>query len=89
MAWTRKHQRGADQARERLDPLAERLALIREGELRAMRRERLGDAPGDRVVIRDPHDQSALALHQTLHESHHTFRFTWSRSRSPITHPPA
>ena len=50
-----------------LTRLAERLALIGEGELGAVRGQRLGDAPGDRVVVGDPHDQAALALHQSRH----------------------
>jgi hypothetical protein len=29
--------------------------------------QRLGNAPGDGMVVRDPHDQAALALHQPCH----------------------
>ena len=47
--------------------LAERVALIGEGQFRAVRRQRLGDTPSDRVVIGDAHDQAALALHQLGH----------------------
>ncbi len=57
----------ADRLRQRLDALAQRLALIGEGELGALRGERLGNAPGDRVVVGDAHDQPALALHQSGH----------------------
>ena len=57
----------ADRFGERLDPPAERLALVGEGELRAVRGERPGDAPGDRMVVGDPHHQAALALHQLRH----------------------
>ena len=46
---------------------AERLALVGEGERRALRGERARDAPGDRVIVGDPHDQPALALHQLRH----------------------
>src|SRR5262249_59223372 len=56
-----------DRLRERHDPLAERLALIGKREHRTVRGERAGDPPGDRVVVGDPHDQPALALHQRLH----------------------
>ena len=48
-------------SRQRLDALAERVALIGEGELGAVRGERPGDAPGDRMVVGDAHDQPALA----------------------------
>ena len=59
-----QHQFDAERFRQRLDALAERLALIGEGELGALRGQRLGDAPGDRMIIGDAHDQAALALHQ-------------------------
>ncbi len=54
----------ADAGRQRLDALAERLALIGEGEFRTMRGERLGDAPGNRILVRDPHDEAALSGHE-------------------------
>src|ERR1700676_2227191 len=56
-----------ERLRQRLDAFAERLALIGEGELGAMRCEHLGDAPSDRVIVGDAHNQAALALHQSLH----------------------
>ena len=40
---------------------------IGEGELGAVRGERLGDAPGDRVIVGDAHHQAALAFHQFGH----------------------
>ena len=55
----------ADLLGERLDPLLQRVALIGEGELGALRVAGLGDAPGDRPVVGDPHDQAALAAHET------------------------
>ena len=55
----------ADLLRERLDPLLQRIALIGEGELGAVRVRGLGDAPGDRAVVGDAHDQAALAAHET------------------------
>jgi hypothetical protein len=45
-------------------PLGLRLALIGEGELGAMRLQRARDAPGDGMVVGDPHDEAATALHQ-------------------------
>ena len=60
-------QRGAERGGERLHAPAEMLALIGEGELRALRGERLGDAPGDRMIVGDAHDQAALAGHQAVH----------------------
>ena len=50
---------------ERLDPLLERVALVGEGEFGAVRARRLGDAPGDRAVVREPHDQAALSAQET------------------------
>ncbi len=58
---------GADRPRERLHALGERVALIGEGELGAVRREGARNAPGDRMVVGDPHDQAALAVHQIGH----------------------
>ena len=68
-------QRRAERLRQRLDAPAERLALIGEGERRAVRGERPGDAPGDRVVVGDPHDQPALALHQLRHATAYLPRY--------------
>ena len=89
----RQQQVGIDGLRQRLDAAAERLALIGEGERRAVRGERLRNAPGDRVVVGDPHDQPALALHQPRHVHHtpHVLRATrlrGSRDRL-VTHPAA
>ncbi len=56
---------------ERPHALAERLALIGEGELGALRVHRLGDAPGDGMVVGDPHDEAALARQQRLHGPGH------------------
>ena len=52
---------------QRLDAFAQRLALIGEGKLGALRSERFGNAPGNRMIIGDAHDQAALAFHQILH----------------------
>ena len=56
----------ADLGGERLDALLERFALVGEGDLGALVGEGLGDAPGDRVVVGDAHDEAALAGHQSL-----------------------
>ena len=48
------------------DTLPERLALVGESKLRAGNVQRLCDAPGDGAVVRDPHDEPALASHQSL-----------------------
>ena len=61
---TGQHELRAELSRQRLDALLERIALIGEGERRALRRRRLGDAPGDRAVVGHAHDQAALALHE-------------------------
>ncbi len=55
---------------QRLDPLLERIALIGEGKVRAMRAAGLGDAPGDRAVVGDTHDQAALAAHESRRVRH-------------------
>ena len=59
-------QRRAEAFGQRLDALAERLALIGEGEFRAFGGEGLGDAPGDGMIVGDAHDQAAFARHQAL-----------------------
>src|SRR5207302_8457592 len=42
---------------ERLDALAERLALIGKGQPGALAMQRLGDAPGEGAIIGDAHDE--------------------------------
>src|SRR5205085_375444 len=49
----------------RLDPLLERISLIGKSQFGAMRVRGLRDAPGDRAAVRYPHDEAALAAHQT------------------------
>ena len=58
---------GAERLRQRRHALAERLALIGEGEFRAVLAQGLGDAPGNGMVVGDAHDEAALSLHQTVH----------------------
>ena len=62
----RKHKVRTKLLGERGHALQDRLALIGEGELRAMLAELSGDAIGDRMVVGDPHHEAALALHQTF-----------------------
>ena len=50
---------------QRLDPLFQRVALVGEGQIGAMVAAGPGDAPGDRAIIGDAHDQPAFAAHQT------------------------
>ncbi len=69
----------ADLLRQRLDALLERIALIGEGELGALGAAGLGDAPGDRAVVGDPHDQAALAAHETRGFRHDCPRFAGIR----------
>ena len=61
---------GAQFGSERLDALLERIALVGEGELRALGGTGLGDTPGDGPVVGNPHDEAALASHQTLVIAH-------------------
>ena len=53
-----------DRFGQRHDTLQQRLALIGESKLRALVGAGLGDAPGDRPVVGDTHDEAALARHQ-------------------------
>ena len=58
------HQR-VDLLGERLDALFERIALVGQCKFGTVRTTRLGDSPGNRPVVGHPHDQAALAAHQT------------------------
>src|SRR5262249_18183947 len=69
---TGQHEVGIDRRRGWLDALSERPALRGESQLSAGRGNRLGYPPGDRVMVGDPHDQAALALHQFAHPATHT-----------------
>ena len=59
-----QHEIGAERLGQRHDALAERRRLVGEGKLGAVLGEALGDAPGDGMVVGDPHHQAALAAHQ-------------------------
>ena len=54
----------ADLLGQRLDAFLQRVALIGEGEFGAVRAAGFGDAPGERAMVRNPHDQAALAAHE-------------------------
>ena len=49
--------------RQNFIPLLERVALVGEGDLGTLCGGGLGDAPGDRTVVRHPHDEALLASH--------------------------
>jgi len=49
---------------QRLHPFGQRIALKGESELCTVLCKCFRNSPGDRVVVRHPHDQSAFALHQ-------------------------
>src|SRR3977135_1672258 len=70
-----QNQGDAELFGQRPDALAQRLALIGEGKLGALRRERFGYPPRNRMILGAAHYQTALTLHQVLHNypvSHHT-----------------
>ena len=48
---------------QRHHPLAEQIALIGKSELGAGVMQSLGNAPGNGMLIGDPHDQATFALH--------------------------
>jgi len=56
--------RAADRIGQRAYALAQRIALIGESQFCALGGAGGGDAPGQRPVIRNAHDQPAPALHQ-------------------------
>ena len=62
VAW--HHEGRARLFGQRLHPFGQRIALIGESELCTVLCKCFRNSPGDRVVVRHPHDQSAFALHQ-------------------------
>ena len=58
---------GADLLGKRPHALGQRIALIGEGEFRTLGVKLLGDAPGQRLVVGQPHDEAALSCHQACH----------------------
>src|SRR5690606_6313570 len=70
---------------ERLHTLQHHIALIGDRQFGAVCVQCLGDAPGERFVVREAHDQPALALHQTRHFSSPAFSdSTMMSSTRPI-----
>ena len=61
------HERRARLLSQRLHALGQRVTLIGKGEFCAVLSECLRYPPGDRVVVGDPYDQPAFALHQPRH----------------------
>ena len=59
------HKIGTHALRERLEPLAEGVALIGEGEFGPRLRTRLGDAPRDRAFVSHAHHEPALSCQHT------------------------
>jgi hypothetical protein len=55
---------------ERLHALFQRVTLIRESKVGTLIVARSGNAPGDRSVVRDTHDQPALATHKARNFRH-------------------
>ena len=62
---TMAEQHAAEFFGQRLDTLLERVALPGQRNFSARRMAGLGDAPGNRAIVGDAEDHSALALHQT------------------------
>ena len=60
----RHHDRGFELVRQRLDIFLRLVVQIGDGQLRSQRAERLGAAPGDRLVIGDADDETFLAFEQ-------------------------
>jgi hypothetical protein len=58
------HHEAVDLLGERLDPFLEGIALVGEGEFRALSPRRLGDPPSDRSIVGDAQDQAALPPQQ-------------------------
>ena len=62
--------KGAEFRRQRFDALLERLALIGQRDFGAMLDTGLGDAPGNRTIVRDAENKAALAGHEALSTRH-------------------
>ncbi len=60
----------ADLLRQRFHAFSERVALVGESKLGAVRVAGLGDAPGERAAIGHTHDQTALAAHKPRNLGH-------------------
>ena len=60
----RDHQFGPEALGQGLHALAKGLALVGERQFGAFRRQRLGDAPGDGMIVGHSHNEPALAAHE-------------------------
>ena len=60
---TGQNQRGPEPFGKRLHPSPEAFALVGESESCAMFRKLSRYTPGDGMIVRDAHDQAALAMH--------------------------
>ena len=58
-----------DLLRQRAHALLQRLSLVGEGHFRAMLVQLLRDAPSQRLVVGEPHDEALLSLHKRRHYS--------------------
>ena len=69
-AWSETSQSiiaaGFERLDQRQDALLEHIALIGKGQFRARVMQRLGDAPGDGMLVGDAHDQAFLAFHKAF-----------------------
>jgi hypothetical protein len=73
---------GAEFGRQRPHALFQRLALKGEGQLRAGGMRRPGDAPGDRHLVGDAHDEAALAGQNSIRAGGAALRFRHVRSKN-------
>ena len=64
-----QYQRRAGLFGERFYAFGQRVTLIGESQLGAVRRQHLRNAPGNGMVVGNAHDQAALPLHQTAARS--------------------
>src|SRR5690606_11520346 len=62
---------GANLFGQRLDPLAQRVALVGESHFGALVSDSPCNAPGDRTVVRDTHHEAALSGHKSLRIIHY------------------
>ena len=84
----RLDERGPDGVRERPDPPLDQALDRREADDRALVVEGLGDAPGDRVVVRDPEHERLAPVEQT-HPRHPPFGRLRIMPESPAAGPDA
>ncbi len=61
------HEGRSDAFGQRRDAATKGFALIAESKLSPFSRQRLGNAPGDGVVVGDAHDEAAFSIHQVSH----------------------